>query len=577
MGPAAMNRWLLDGLDIVASVGVTEPGAGGDASRQAVLASARGALTRLLGCDGTAFFLFDAAAMDFHLVDCDPADRSTEVRREVDAQIADGTFAWALQRNHAVVVPAHHLGGSVILHVLATRSGVEGMFLGHLSDRHPFVPDACQKLVSIVLMNCASMVRSAKLWSELRDYSENLEDLVHRRTRELEAAKEEALGASLAKSEFLANMSHEIRTPMNAILGMTELLFDTSLSPLQRDYAETLQTSARDLLTLINSILDFSKIEAGKLDIESIPFAPRRSAEHVIGLLRPKAEAKGIGLGLRVGREVPEYLLGDPGRVRQVLTNLADNAIKFTHQGGVLVSITAKPAAPGRVNLTLAVMDTGIGIPAAKQATVFQKFTQADTSTTRKYGGTGLGLSICQQLTELMGGRISLESQPGQGCVFRCVIPLDVAARPEATGAVASPTAPQSGEARGRILLAEDHPANVKVAVFQLEKLGYRVDVAANGREAIRMLAKEPYDVVLMDCQMPEMDGYEATRAIRASAAGIRDVPIVAMTASALSADRDRCLAAGMNDHLCKPFQREDLEQKLVEWIARSRTAFCPT
>lgn len=467
----------------------------------------------------------------------------------------------ALYTHHLLAKPLHQLQRGIS----AVRDGrLEPVQVSRTGDEVEYLGHSLNAMIDVLKQSR----------DQVREYQEGLEDKIRQRTEQLEETMQKALAASRAKSEFLANISHELRTPMNGVLGMIEILLEENPAPQQREHLETAHGCANTLLSLLNDILDLSKIEAGRMLLEKIPVDARSVAGDCIRSVSAQARSKGIDLKLEVAPDIPSRMLGDPLRLRQILYNLLSNAVKFTECGSVHLRVFLKKASiPGQGMAVYEVVDTGMGIPADKLATIFEEFTQVDGSISRKFGGTGLGLAITHRLVDLHGGRLTVQSELGSGSRFRVELPAlecapAPAERPVVQGTDSNPNL-ANALPRLRVLLAEDNLVNQKVVTAVLRKRGYIVDVAANGKQALESLSLRNYDLVLMDVQMPELDGIEAARAIRSNDRW-KNLPIVAMTAHAMNGDRERCLDAGMNDYLSKPVSPAHLIETVENYGRRT-------
>jgi len=567
-----VSRWINYALEVSASLNDASLRFADDGAEDTLFREMVYALSKLYHFEGLAFFLVDEFDHDFRIRVCDPESCREDIQKEFECQIENGNFAWALSQSRSCLVKRSGSPGTVVLHALSTRSRVRGMFLGLLdSDIHD-IPDLYMNFLSMLLLNVSNAIESKEVYRFVNDQNRNLERMVAKRTAELEDARQQAERANMAKSSFLANMSHEIRTPLASVIGYAEWLNEAEVSDAERDEAvASIIRTGKHVLTVINDILDLSKIESDKLMVEIVPVSLPTMLTEIDRLMSMHARGKQLKFDIEYAYPLPQYINTDPTRLKQILINLCSNAIKFTENG--MVKLLVSCDAPAR-KLDFSVIDSGIGIENDKIEMLFDSFTQADASTTRRFGGTGLGLNISRRLTRMLGGDIVVESTPGQGSTFTASITTsadcfeNMADNAEVMhgGQVDESETynDQENRLRGHVLLAEDNLDNQRLVEHFLGQLGVGVTICDNGAQAVEQVLQKDFDLVLMDMQMPEMDGPSATALLRQTGCNI---PIIALTANAGADDRQKCIEAGCNDFLCKPIDRQRFYSVLSQFL----------
>lgn len=518
-------------------------------------------INKIIEFDQCGIMLVDEQDFDFKLAYSNAADHRV-LTSLIEKCIREGTFSWALNQNRAVVLHGEEAEKSAVLHAISVRDKVIGMFIGVYDEQRADFDEVLLALVTIILGKCAYQCEMSVLHAELVKQNETLEDQVRVRTAELLDATRKAEQAMHTKGAFLAMMSHEIRTPLNGVLGMAQMLARSQLDDEQHKQINVILSSGQSLLTVINDVLDYSKMEAGKLDVVIEPLDIKALLDEVVNLYAGKAEEKNIELSATLAPGRHEYVYGDRTRLQQILFNLVSNAIKFTEQGNVTIKVDMNSQDSDMLNCIFRITDTGIGIDDCAQHELFNEFTQADTFTTRKYGGTGLGLAISRRLVELMGGEINVESRLGAGSTFWFRLSLARASEAEFLQKQRANDPAHAGNTQLdiHVLLVEDNVVNQMVATAMFDDMGVHYSIADNGAIATQMSVAQQYDLILMDCQMPVMDGYTATQQIRQSVhSNNRQTPIIALSAEVGEEFQKRCRQAGMNGVLSKPVVFNDL------------------
>lgn len=570
--PETLHQWFIHALEISASFSEIEDHPGEKGNTHVIISETLKRISQLLHFRALGFLQVDEETFDFNLTECSPPEQETELQHEIDKQVEEGTFGWALNQTKAVVVTSTQ-GEPLILHAVGTRSKIVGMFVGLLADDDDDLLDAPLNLVSLILFSTANALANHDLYRLINQQNQDLEKTVTTRTLELIHANERAEAANQAKSEFLANMSHEIRTPLTAIIGYADTLQNDTLDADRSSKAvATIVRTGNHLLGVINEILDLSKIEEEKLDIEllDIPLFPLLTDVSAVAAMQ--ATDRNLEFSIEHHFPLPGIIHTDPTRLKQILLNLCSNAVKFTEQGAVRIEISWDQ--PGE-HLQFSVRDTGIGMNEEQQQHLFGRFSQADESTTRRFGGSGLGLYISKQLAEKLGGDIDLTSTPGEGSCFTAVIDCGPVSQKDIVHnteqikeqikeQIAAQTDSEHLRLCGHILLAEDNKDNQDLISYYLEQLGLQVSIADNGAIAVDMAQKNEFDLILMDMQMPVLDGLHATGQLRSE--GYKQ-PIVALTANAMKSYQQQCLQMGFTDFLSKPIDRPVFKQTLAKYL----------